>query len=83
MKKIIRLDEVRKRSSSPGPVVEKCQHKEVIVYSRTRVVCCSFCGTELDPFDVLVDLVQTSPGSDKGKEMKKYIREVKRREKDE
>ncbi|WP_274517594.1 hypothetical protein [Desulfocurvibacter africanus] len=35
-----------------------CEHKEVIVYASERSVRCALCGASLDPFEVLVDLMQ-------------------------
>lgn len=39
-------------------------HKDVIVYRDSRRVYCVVCGAELDPFDVLVSVVEAQPPGD-------------------
>ncbi len=59
MAKIINFDSTRKRPKtvSPGKTLG-CDHKQVIAYTAFRTVRCSICGMELDPFDVLVDMLK-------------------------
>jgi len=40
---------------------EGCVHRDVVVYRDSRRVCCAICGAELDPFDVLVTVVEAQP----------------------
>lgn len=60
MAKIASMDEARRKRSEKlrALQVRACEHKEVIVYASERTVRCALCGTSLDPFDVLVDLMQ-------------------------
>ncbi len=55
MAKIIRLDDARPAARMPA---SGCAHKRVKVYRADRTVRCEICNALLDPFDVLVDLVQ-------------------------
>lgn len=34
-----------------------CQHHTTVVDTNTRTITCSNCGTHLDPFDVMVNLI--------------------------
>ena len=38
--------------------VQACTHKQVTAYTVFRTVRCNLCGAELDPFDVLVDMLK-------------------------
>lgn len=40
---------------------QHCAHKDVVVYRDSRRVYCAVCGVELDPFDVLVSVVEAQP----------------------
>ena len=81
MAKIIQLDTPRKRPRAAGPEKRTgCEHKEVIAYTVYRTVCCSICGAELDPFDVLLDMIKgyIPSGADDAEE-RKLLREVEKR----
>ncbi|NLW80714.1 MAG: hypothetical protein GXY42_03435 [Desulfovibrionales bacterium] len=81
MAKIIQLDTSRKRPRAAGPEKRTgCEHKEVIAYTVYRTVCCSICGAELDPFDVLLDMIKgyIPSGADDAEE-RKLLREVEKR----
>jgi hypothetical protein len=54
LEKIICLDWARKQVEKGKAC--RCEHKYVTVYAVSRTVKCTICGTELDPFDVLLDL---------------------------
>jgi len=41
--------------------LQSCPHKDVVVYRDSRRVYCSRCGAELDPFEVLVRVVEAQP----------------------
>lgn len=60
-----------------------CNHKQVIAYTVFRTVRCSTCGVELDPFDVLVDMLKShiQPATDMLEEEKLFREVEKRREK--
>jgi len=60
MEKIASMDEARRRRAERLRKAQEnaCGHKEVIVYANERSVRCMICGAPLDPFDVLVDMVQ-------------------------
>jgi len=79
--RIIQFDSLRKKSGSAG--VEKkfaCDHKYVVASTVYRTVRCSICGVELDPFDVLVDMLKAYvPPEDPDREKKRLLREVARR----
>lgn len=82
MGKIVQLDTSRKKHKVIR--AEKsftCDHKQVIAYTYYRTVRCSICGMELDPFDVLVDMLKAyvqPEGMDI--EEKKILREIEKRE---
>jgi hypothetical protein len=77
--KIIRFD-VTGRKPRPGRKKPECAHKQVIVYTVYRTVRCAFCGAELDPFDVLVDVFKAYVPPDNGdREEKRLLREIARR----
>lgn len=57
-----------------------CDHKHVIAYTVFRTVRCSTCGTLLDPFDVLVDMLKGYvPSGPNDLEEKRLYEEVERR----
>ncbi len=58
MAEIIKFDSSRKKSKEKSGKTGDCLHKNVTVYENYRTVRCSFCGTLLDPFDVLLSMVQ-------------------------
>lgn len=60
MAKIASMDEARRKRDARlrNCKAKTCEHKEVVVYAHERSVRCAVCGARLDPFDVLVDLVQ-------------------------
>jgi hypothetical protein len=77
--KIIRFD-VTGRKPRPGRKKPECAHKQVIVYTVYRTVRCAFCGAELDPFDVLVDVFKAYvPPDNVDREEKRLLREIARR----
>lgn len=81
MAKIIKFDLTRKKPKtvSPEPAAG-CDHKHVVAYTVHRTVHCARCGTLLDPFDVLVDMLKSyvPPGDDNLSE-KRLDKEVERR----
>ena len=81
MAKIIQFDSSGKKPK-PGSGGKKpgCAHRRVIAYTVYRTVRCELCGMELDPFDVLVDMLQGHvPPDDGNREEKKLRREMVRR----
>ncbi|HBI15485.1 MAG TPA: hypothetical protein DDY20_08235 [Desulfobulbaceae bacterium] len=81
MGKIIQLDTSTKRPRKAGPDKRAgCEHKEVVAYTVYRTVRCSICGTELDPFDVLLDILKgyIPPGPHDAEE-RKLLGEVEKR----
>ena len=81
MAKIIKLDLTRKKPKTVSPEQSVgCEHKHVIAYTVHRTVCCAICGTLLDPFNVLVDMLKgyVPPGGDDLNE-KRLGKEVERR----
>lgn len=83
MGKIIRLETSRKKHKPAGSREgAACEHREVTAYTAYRTtVRCTICGLELDPFDVLVDMLKEhAPASPAGREETKLLREVKKRE---
>ena len=80
MAKIIKLDFSRKPPKRHSVPETFCEHKNVIAYTVYRTVRCAFCGTALDPFDVLVDLIQGYvPAGTENNEQHRFEREVSRR----
>lgn len=82
MPKIIRFDTSKKRPKQAGEqAAASCEHRQVIAYTHYRTVYCAVCGFELDPFDVLVDMLKAHvpAGGSEGEEQR-LLREVKRRE---
>jgi len=79
--KIIKLDPTRKKPKRVSPERSTgCNHKQVIAYTVFRTVRCSTCGTLLDPFDVLVDMLKGYVPPDKNDlEEKQLNKEVERR----
>ena len=81
MAKIIQFDPTKKKPKTVSP--EKsldCEHKRVIAYTAFRTVRCAICGAQLDPFDVLVDMLKSyvEPGANNLEE-KRLAREVEKR----
>jgi len=79
--KIIQFDSTGKKPK-PGSPGKKtgCTHKQAIASTVYRTVRCAFCGTELDPFDVLVDMFKAYVPPDTGDgEEKRLCREIERR----
>jgi len=68
----------------PGPVQPEkktsCPHKHVVAYTVYRTVRCTVCGAELDPFDVLVDMLKAYvPPDNDDREKQRLLKEVERR----
>lgn len=80
MAKILRFDpSLRQREEAVSAA--SCEHKNVVAFTASRTVQCAACGTELDPFDAMVELLKGSnPPGDKHREMKMYYRELVRRQ---
>lgn len=79
MAKIIKFDPNR-RQQGEAVSATSCDHKSVVALTATRVVQCSTCGANLDPFDVMIDLLKGSkPPGDNNRELKLYSRELERR----
>ncbi|MEW6221186.1 MAG: hypothetical protein AB1634_16860 [Thermodesulfobacteriota bacterium] len=80
MATIIRLDPSRRRPGRNHEAPAGCRHANVICYTAWRLVCCTDCGAELDPFDVLVQMVKAAPPpAPKKEEALRLVEEVKRR----
>ena len=81
MAKIIKLNPTRKKPEKVDSIhVKGCDHKHVIAYTVFRTVRCTSCGTLLDPFDVLVDMLKGYVPPDPGnKEEKRLEEEVQKR----
>lgn len=58
--KIIDLDAAKQKRQRQESQ-QHCPHKDVVVYRDSRRVYCAICGCELDPFDVLVSVVEAQP----------------------
>ena len=79
MAKIIRFDPSRSQQGE-AVLATSCDHKEVVAFTASRTVQCTICGTKLDPFDVMIDLLKGStPPGDNNRELKLYSRELERR----
>lgn len=80
---IIKFDPTRKKPKSVSPEKSKgCDHKEVIAYTFYRTVYCTACGAQLNPFDVLVDMLKSYvPPNKNDLEEKQLNKEVGRRNK--
>ena len=78
---IIKFDPTRRKPKSVSPEKSRgCDHKQVIAYTFYRTVYCTFCGAQLNPFDVLVDILKGYIPPDKNDlEEKKLNKEVERR----
>lgn len=80
MAKIISLATSRRKVKRNDEAPIPCDHKSVTAYRQYRDVRCSCCGEQLDPFDVLVDMIQSAipPGEDSLEE-NRFCREVLKR----
>ena len=79
MAEILRFDPGRRRKKK-DTAENSCAHKEVVAFTATRTVECAACGTKLDPFYVMVELLKGSkPPGDNKRELKLYTRELERR----
>lgn len=81
MAKIIRLDSVRRPEADATTDTRQCPHKHVTVYTAQRTVHCSACNALLDPFDTLVDMMQTMPPDDSSDDLRRFLKEVAKRSK--
>lgn len=80
MAKIIRLDTSSRKPAPPTADPKKCQHRQATAYTAYRTVHCSFCGVQLDPFDVLVDMLKNYvPPNGGADEEQRFREEVSRR----
>ena len=84
MAKIIRLDTSRKRpKEKEAGGRDGCEHKNVVVYQMFRTVRCAYCGTLLDPFDVLLDMVKGYvPAEKDDREESRFVHEDAKRKKE-
>lgn len=81
MAKIISINQSRKKPKSLSPPLSAvCDHKQVIAYTYYRTVNCSICGSPLDPFDILVDMLKgyVPPGGNNHEE-KQLNKELEKR----
>ena len=82
MAKILRFDPSLRQREGSGSAAT-CDHKNVVAYTASRTVQCAACGTVLDPFDTIVELLKGSnPQGDKHRELKMYYQELLRRHQD-
>jgi hypothetical protein len=80
MAKIIKLEPFQKLPAQHSVPQIPCEHKNVIAYRVSRTVRCVFCGALLDPFDILVDMIQGYvPAGGGNKEQQRFEKEVWRR----
>jgi len=79
--KIIKFDSTRKKQITLSrEKTAGCDHKLVIAYTVFRTVRCAICGTQLDPFDVLVDMLKAYVLPDaEDHEEKSLLREMEKR----
>lgn len=79
MAKIIRFDPRRRQRSEDEPAAF-CDHKNVVAFTASRTVRCAICGTSLDPFDVMLELLKGYiPPIDNNRELRLFTREMERR----
>ena len=79
MAKIISFEHSRKQHEEGVPI-SSCDHKDVVAFTGSRTVHCATCGAELDPYDVMVELLKCYiPPSDNNRELKLFSREVEQR----
>lgn len=79
MAKIISIDHRRRQYDKVGPA-SCCDHKNVVAFTASRTVQCAICGTPLDPFDVMLELLKGYvPPIDTNRELKLFTRELERR----
>ena len=83
MAEIIKFDTSRKKSTEKTGKTGACLHKNVTVFTTPRTVRCAFCGALLDPFDVLLSMVQGDiPTGNGNNEERKLKRELQKRKRD-
>jgi len=58
MGKLIQIEPSRKHLGGDDSSSFGCMHKRVLVLPNDRHVRCAICGELLDPFDVLMNMVQ-------------------------
>jgi len=79
MAKIIKFDPSRRQKEEAAPA-NSCDHKNVVACATSRTVQCAICGTELDTFDVLLELIKGYiPPGDQNHKQEKFDRESIRR----
>ncbi|NTV13436.1 MAG: hypothetical protein HGA96_05835 [Desulfobulbaceae bacterium] len=79
MAKIIRFDPSR-RQPEEAKSATSCDHKNVVAFTASRTVHCVVCGADLDPFDVMLELLKGyMPPIDNNRELKLFTRELERR----
>lgn len=79
MAKIIQFDPSRKQQEAVEPTFT-CDHKNVVAFTDSRTVHCATCGTELDTFDVMLELLKGYiPSGDRRHEQERFDRESARR----
>ena len=81
MAQIIKLDTSRRRPPRGDEKTTACRHGNVTAWTAYRTVNCSYCGAELDPFDVLVDMIKgyIPAGRDRAEEHR-FAKEAARRQ---
>jgi len=79
MAKIIRFDPSWRQHEETEPTTS-CDHKNVVAFTDMRTVHCATCGADLDPFDVMLELLKGyMPPIDNNRELKLFTREMERR----
>ena len=82
MGKIIRFDPSRWQPQETESATS-CDHKNVVAFTDMRTVHCATCGADLDPFDVMLELLKGyMPPIDNNRELNLFTRETERRRQD-
>jgi hypothetical protein len=79
---ILTFDASRKKTRAGASQQPACEHKQVTASTVSRSVRCTFCGIELDPFDVLLDMLKAYVPADTGREELRLQKEVEKRSAD-
>lgn len=82
MAKIIKF-EPNRRQHEEAQAANSCDHKNVVAFTASRTVHCAVCNADLDPFEVMLELLKGYvPPIDNNRELKMFTREMDRRRQD-